>query len=191
MTIEEIVEQAFCNHCLTPSMEFEINHLCESDTIPSIGDYLALDRLQAALRTGEVRTLPRKQYINVMEELVLMETMAQADAFEADWQLNIDIGEVVAYALNRLQPLYATTHEGAKYQRQRGRAELQGVIATCVRAAITHHLGCPAFFPERRVLKEMTPEDVADQVSAVLEVNAERFALTATLSESLDDICES
>ncbi len=72
-----------------------------------------------ALLTGEVATLPRKQFINVMEELVLTEAITEVAKIEASSNHTLDLGDIAAYALNRLPPLYATTEEGASYQRQR------------------------------------------------------------------------
>jgi len=40
----------------------------------------------------------------------------------------LDVGDIAAYALNRLPPLYATTEEGASYQRLRATEELQELI---------------------------------------------------------------
>ncbi|MGL4379093.1 MAG: late competence development ComFB family protein, partial [Microcoleaceae cyanobacterium] len=77
MTIEKIVEQALQDGYLTPSMEAEVGRICNTASELSIEEYMALDRLMGALLTGEVVVLPRKQFINVMEELVLSEAIAR------------------------------------------------------------------------------------------------------------------
>ena len=109
MSIEKIVEQALQDGYLTPSMEAEVGRICNTASELSIEEYMALDRLMGALLTGEVVVLPRKQFINVMEELVLSDAIARVAEIEATSDLSLDVGDIAAYALNRLPPLYATT----------------------------------------------------------------------------------
>ena len=113
MSIEKIVEQALQDGYLTPSMEAEVGRICNTASELSIEEYMALDRLMGALLTGEVVVLPRKQFINVMEELVLSDAIARVAEIEATSDLSLDVGDIAAYALNRLPPLYATTEEGS------------------------------------------------------------------------------
>ena len=77
MSIEEIVQQALQEGYLTPLMETEMGRICNSASELSMEEYMALDRLMGALLTGEVVALPRKKFINVMEELVLAEALAR------------------------------------------------------------------------------------------------------------------
>jgi len=119
MSIEKIVEQALQDGYLTPAMEAEVGRICDTASELSIEEYMSLDRLMGALLTGEVVAVPRKQFINVMEELVLTEAIARVAEIEATSDRTLDLGDIAAYALNRLLPLYATTEEGATYQRQR------------------------------------------------------------------------
>jgi hypothetical protein len=51
-----------------------------------------------------------------------------------------------------LPPLYATTEEGAAYQRERALADLHSLIAQQVKEAIERSLDRPEFFPERSTL---------------------------------------
>ena len=83
MSIEKIVEQALQDGYLTPVMETEVGRICDTASELSIEEYMALDRLMGALLTGEVVAVPRKQFINVMEELVLTEAIAQVAEIEA------------------------------------------------------------------------------------------------------------
>ena len=140
MDIEKIVEQVLGEGCLTPAMEAEISQICEATTDLSWESYAALDKLMQALLAGTVVVAERKQFINVMEELVTSEALLQVAEIEAASDSYIDVGDIAAYALNRLPPLYATTADGANYQRQRARDELSALIAQRVREAITHHL---------------------------------------------------
>lgn len=171
MTIEKIVEQALQDGYLTPSMEAEVGRICDTASELSIEEYMALDRLMGALLTGEVVAVPRKQFINVMEELVLTEAIARVAEIEATSDRVLDVGDIAAYALNRLPPLYATTEEGATYQRQKAKEDLQGLIAQQVSDAITQNLDQPEFFPERQALGK-TGGEVLQQVSTLLKTYA-------------------
>jgi GGDEF domain-containing protein len=87
----------------------------------------------------------------------------------------LDVGDIAAYALNRLPPLYATTEEGASYQRQHAKTELQELIAQQVSEAISRYLDRPNFFPERQVLGKNTGNEVLRQVSTLLQAYAPNF----------------
>ncbi len=140
MSIEKIVEQALQDGYLTPSMEAEVGRICNTASELSIEEYMALDRLMGALLTGEVVVLPRKQFINVMEELVLSEAIARVAEIEATSDRTLDVGDIAAYALNRLPPLYATTEEGAQFQRSKAKEELQDLISKQVNEAIDQNI---------------------------------------------------
>ncbi|OLP18849.1 competence protein ComFB [Leptolyngbya sp. 'hensonii'] len=176
MSIEKIVEQALQDGYLTPAMEAEVGRICDTASELSIEEYMALDRLMGALLTGEVVAVPRKQFINVMEELVLTEAISRVAAFESTSNRTLDLGDIAAYALNRLPPLYATTEEGANYQRSRAKEELQSLISQQVNEAIARNLDRPDFFPERQVISKTASEgDVLSQVSSLLQTYAPRF----------------
>jgi hypothetical protein len=175
MSIEKIVDQALQDGYLTPAMEAEVGRICDTASELSIEEYMALDRLMGALLTGEVVAVPRKQFINVMEELVLTEAIARVAEIEATSDVTLDLGDIAAYALNRLPPLYATTEEGADYQRGRAKDELQALIAQQVSEAIARNLDQPEFFPERQVLGKNAGDEVLTQVSALLQTYAPKF----------------
>jgi len=175
MSIEKIVEQALQDGYLTPAMEAEVGRICNTASELSIEEYMALDRLMGSLLTGEVVVLPRKQFINVMEELVLSEAIARVAEIEATSDRTLDVGDIAAYALNRLPPLYATTEEGANYQRSRAKEELQGLIAQQVDEAIARNLDRPEFFPERVALGKSSGKEVLSQVSSLLQTYASNY----------------
>jgi hypothetical protein len=175
MSIEKIVEQALQDGYLTPAMEAEVGRICDTASELSIEEYMALDRLMGALLTGEVVAVPRKQFINVMEELVLTEAIARVAEIEATSDCTLDLGDIAAYALNRLPPLYATTEEGADYQRGRAKDDLQVLIAKQVDEAIARSLDRPDFFPERQVLGKNAGDEVLTQVSTLLQAYAPKF----------------
>jgi hypothetical protein len=169
MGIQEIVEQALQDGYLTPSMEAEVGRICDTAAELSVEEYMALDKLMGALLTGEVVAVPRKQFINVMEELVLSEAITLIAEIEQASETSLDVGDIAAYALNRLPPLYATTEEGANYQRQRAKEELQNLIQQQVSDAIARYLDRPEFFPERQAITKKNGTQVANQLSSLLK----------------------
>jgi Late competence development protein ComFB len=181
MSIEKIVEQALQDGYLTPAMEAEVGRICDTASELSIEEYMALDRLMGALLTGEVVAVPRKQFINVMEELVLTESIARVAEIEANTEHDrtLDLGDIAAYALNRLPPLYATTEEGATYQRSKAKEELHAIIADCVHEAIAKNLDRPEFFPGRVAIASTgTKKELLSQVSTLLQDYAPAFEPT-------------
>ncbi len=172
MGIQEIVEQALRNGYLTPTQEAEVGRICDKATELSVEEYMALDRLMGALLTGQVVAVPRKQFINVMEELVLTEAITRIAVIEAEQDCALDLGDIAAYALNRLPPLYATTEEGAQYQRQRAEEELMDLIRAQVQEAINHSMARPQFHPERAALGKTSGKEVFSQVSSLLQTYA-------------------
>ncbi len=175
MTIEEIVEQALSNGYLTPTMEAEVGRICDNASDLAVEEYQALDRLMGALLTGQVVAVPRKQFINVMEELVLTEAITRVSEIESSSEQTLDLGDIAAYALNRLPPLYATTEEGATYQRQRAIEEMSDLIGHQVAAAIARNLDQPEFFPERHAISTNEQSDVVGQMSSLLQTFAPGF----------------
>jgi hypothetical protein len=85
------------------------------------------------------------------------------------------VGDIAAYALNRLPPLYATTEEGANYQRQRAKEELQNLIQQQVSDAIARYLDRPEFFPERQAITKKNDTQVANQLSSLLKDYAPNY----------------
>ncbi|NJR66638.1 MAG: late competence development ComFB family protein [Leptolyngbyaceae cyanobacterium CRU_2_3] len=175
MSIERIVEQALQDGYLTPAMEAEVGRICDTASELSIEEYMALDRLMGSLLTGEVVAVPRKQFINVMEELVLTEAIARVAEIEATSDLTLDLGDIAAYALNRLPPLYATTEEGAEYQRGRAKDDLQILISQQVNEAIARNIDRPEFFPDRQAIGKNGGDEVLTQVSSLLKTYAHKF----------------
>lgn len=178
MGITAIVEQALKDGYLTPSMEAEVGRICDTAAELSVEEYMALDKLMGSLLTGEVVAVPRKQFINVMEELVLSEAITRVAQIEQASETSLDVGDIAAYALNRLPPLYATTEEGANYQRQRAREKLQELIQEQVTEAIARYLDRPDFFPERQAISKKNDSSVASQLSSLLQDYAPSYEQT-------------
>ena len=175
MSIKKIVEQALNDGYLTPSMEAEVGRICDTAAELSVEEYMALDKLMGSLLTGEVVAVPRKQFINVMEELVLSEAITRVAEIEQTSESSLDVGDIAAYALNRLPPLYATTEEGANYQRQRAKEELQKLIEQQVNEAISRYLDRPEFYPERQAIRKSGDSNVASQLSSLLKDYAPNY----------------
>jgi hypothetical protein len=70
---------------------------------------------------------------NALEELVIEEAEAQYKRLGADVKKRVDLSEVIAYTLNRLPPMYATTQRGWVQQRKKAEQELGTAIAKTVR----------------------------------------------------------
>ncbi|MDR9402282.1 MAG: late competence development ComFB family protein [Halothece sp. Uz-M2-17] len=175
MQIKTIVDQALKDGYLTPLMEGEISQICETATELSPEEYSALDELMSALLNGKVVASHRKQFINVMEELVLSEALTLVAEIEVASDQSIDIGDITAYALNRLPPLYATTEEGANYQKQRAHNELKELINQRVQEAITHHIRSDKVLGERQALGQDNEPEVAKQISTLLQSYAQEY----------------
>lgn len=173
-SIEKIVEQALQDGYLTPTMESEVGRICDTAAELSIEEYMALDRLMGALLSGEVVAVPRKQFINVMEELVLSEAITRVAEIEANSEAVLDVGDIAAYALNRLPPLYATTEEGADYQRQRAREQLQDVISKQLEDAIAQSLNRPTE-EGRQALGKSDGNEVLNQLTGLLQTYAPSY----------------
>jgi len=107
-----------------------------------------------------------------MEELVLGEAVARVAEIEANSNKVLDLGDIAAYALNRLPPLYATTEQGANYQRERAIADLQHLIAQQVKEAIERNIDRPEFFPDRSNFGSVNKDSVLSQLTHLLQAYA-------------------
>jgi hypothetical protein len=70
---------------------------------------------------------------NALEELVIEEAEAQYKRLGADVKNRVDLSEVIAYSLNRLPPMYATTQRGWVQQRKKAEQEFGSAISKTVR----------------------------------------------------------
>ena len=100
-------------------------------------------------------------YRNAMESLVLEEVDRQFCRLPARLADYISQAEVMAYALNRLPPLYATSEKGWRQQRLRGKSELGPQIHTAVRQGLV----AVQRDPLRIVQPLQFPEELAPQVA--------------------------
>ncbi|MGA9382335.1 MAG: late competence development ComFB family protein [Phormidium sp.] len=72
---------------------------------------------------------PVSLYRNAMELLVIEEIEQQIQNLPHNLGESINKNEAIAYALNRLPPLYATTLEGYFWQQKRARETLKDLIS--------------------------------------------------------------
>jgi hypothetical protein len=75
-------------------------------------------------------------YKNVMEILVEQEVLRQLNALPARVSSYIKQTELLAFALNQLPPLYATSEKGLDYQLAKGSAKFAAQITQSVQRAI-------------------------------------------------------
>ncbi len=82
--------------------------------------------------------LPDKisRYCNVLEPLVTAEVMRQLAELPPNLVKYIKPEEAIAYALNRLPPLYATSQEGWKRQQEKAQTDLAENIFLAVRQGL-------------------------------------------------------
>jgi len=79
---------------------------------------------------------PAQTYRNVMESLVVEEVDRQFLKLSAKVSRYVNKADVIAYAVNRLPALYATSEKGWEQQGDRARRELNSQLVSAVRQAI-------------------------------------------------------
>ena len=79
---------------------------------------------------------PAQTYRNVMESLVVEEVEKQFQKLPSKVSSYVNKAEVIAYALNRLPALYATSEKGWEQQAARAKRESGSQIVSAVRQAI-------------------------------------------------------
>jgi hypothetical protein len=79
---------------------------------------------------------PMVSFRNILEDLVVKEAKLQISQLRYEIRQNLNIGEVIAYTLNRLPPMYATTQQGSLRLKTRIRNDLSYQAAETVRRAI-------------------------------------------------------
>ena len=75
-------------------------------------------------------------YINVLEIIVIEEVERQIAKLPPHLAKYINPGQVIAYALNRLPALYATSEEGWRRQQLKAKTELKDQIIMAVRQGL-------------------------------------------------------
>jgi hypothetical protein len=99
-----------------------------------LGSYSALSFLKFVMATNQYNLA--QTYCNVMESLVVEEVEKQFQRLSAKVANYVNKAEVIAFALNRLPALYATSEKGLEQQRLRAHKELHTQVIAAVRQAI-------------------------------------------------------
>lgn len=109
-------------------------------------------------------------YKNIMELLVEEEVVRQCKALSARASAYINSEELIAYALNQLPPLYATSEQGLEYQIQKGRIKFSPQITQAVQRAIAAVRRDPLRRHTPLKQHQIVPmRDVLQQVRALLK----------------------
>jgi hypothetical protein len=168
--IERIVAEAFRAQILTREMQGKLQRLISATPELSTAAYEALARLRGAVLDGAVQVVAARRFRNVMEELVWEELGARGLDREG---LGEKAPDVVAYALNRLPPLYATSEMGAEFQRARAHRELRTALADGVSEAVEMARQQPNWHPERDPVRA----DLVGEVGALLRQHASAYEI--------------
>jgi Late competence development protein ComFB len=72
-------------------------------------------------------------YLNVLEPLVTQEVERQLQNLPPEVASYINPVQAIAYALNHLPPLYATSEEGLRRQQQKAKTQLRQQIESAVK----------------------------------------------------------
>lgn len=131
-----LVDQIMQAEMMSTKEQLRIYQLCDSNSSPSVEDYLALENLREALASGKIKPPQQKHVHNAMEQLVKDEILQQFNSLNIEENARADLGDIQAYALNRLPSLYATSEEGLNYQRQQAQESLNGLIKRQVNIAL-------------------------------------------------------
>lgn len=112
-----------------------------------------------------MKTISNKSlvYRNAIEPIVVQEVEYQLRHLSPKILKYIDPVQVIAYALNRLPALYATSEEGWHWQQERAKTKMKEQVATAVRQALVA--------VQRDPLKVSTPlkETEFDPISSYMQ----------------------
>lgn len=75
-------------------------------------------------------------YRNALEPLIEQEVQRQVRTLPPQVLQGVVLDDIIAYALNCLPPLYATTQEGWQWQQARAKQELQSQITSAVQQGL-------------------------------------------------------
>lgn len=103
-----------------------------------------------------MQSYPFAPYLNVMESLVAEEVKRQLKHLPPKLVKYLNPAQVIAYALNRLPALYATSIEGWYQQEKRAKDEFAEQISRAVRQGLAA--------VQRDPLKVTTPLKVAEDL---------------------------
>ncbi len=124
----------------------------------------------ASLANGVKKTMDL--YLNALESLVAQEVERQLQNLPPALVAYINSAQAIAYALNRLPPLYATSEEGWNKQQQKAKTQLAQQIESAVKSGLNAVLQNP--------LKPSTPlqlpPQTAEKYDRQILVNCPQYA---------------
>ncbi len=170
MEISRVIQGVLSQGVLNHRAQGRLARLIETAQGLGEEDYRALCDLRNAIESGALRVASRREFRNVMEEIVSEELETQ---LSRERDAAVDRGDLLSFALNRLPPLYATTDVGAHYQRERARRELTNVVREQVAVALHRARERPGYGTDRRPLGESTGEHLLRHIASLLN----RFAV--------------
>jgi|GEM_PF-425878 len=132
-----------------------------------------------------------RAYSNVMELLVEERVKKQVDSLPTPEATSLDSKDLVAYALNRLPPLYATSQEGVEYQIRRARAKYGAQIDQTVHCALLAVQQAPQRQRTPLALPQVSTahQQVLQQLRALLQHEAVTWdTLPAEIQEALSQL---
>ncbi|MDX1976892.1 MAG: late competence development ComFB family protein [Pseudanabaenaceae cyanobacterium bins.68] len=114
-----------------------------------------------------------REFINVLEKLVISVAQSQMQRLEPQAAQRVNLYEVVAYALNHLKPMYATSEQGLQQQRQRAKIELSVEIIQTVRQAIVKMVNTPprTVTPIPFIKMQENQEKALEELREILKVD--------------------
>lgn len=114
-------------------------------------------------------------YTNILENLVTAVSELQLKRMEPAARERITLNEVVAYSLNRLPPMYATSNNGLQQLRIRAKTEMAHQIVAMVRQAVLRVGEYP-----QRLLPPLTIEKFTKERDVALSELAENLEIDVT-----------
>lgn len=143
MTIREVIEKAISQGCLNPALANALLLALEDSYPQDESDVTALAKLEEAIKDGRVVTLERKRCFNIMEEMVWDVLEGEYATMRLRGVTLPEIGDVAAYALNHIKPLYAGAKTNIDVVRNNARTEHGQLVRKRVREALEASLGRP------------------------------------------------
>ncbi len=134
--LRSLIEQILKTGMMSLEDQLKIHKICDSEATLCLEDYVALELLRKSLSAGKIQPPQQKHIHNAMEQLVRDEILIQLRALPMEERSLPDLGDIQAYVLNRLPPLYATSEEGLHHQRQQALDCLNRLIKKQVSMAI-------------------------------------------------------
>lgn len=121
-------------------------------------------------------------YRNAIEPIVIQEVEQQLEKLSPNVIRYINSAQIIAYALNRLPALYATSKEGWNAQQLRAKKQMKQQITTAVRQGLAA--------VQRDPLKISTPlfveEEVKPEVTAAEEAEVKTFYQRQKITSFVD-----